>query len=71
MLRTCSSQPLLCPILAVISLYQFVGTCEDELSFPIGANIYVLKTNDDGWYEGVMGEKRGWFPSNHVEQVIE
>ena len=71
MLRMCSSQPLPCPMLAVISLYQFFGTCEDELSFPIGAIIYVHKINDDGWYEGVMGEKQGRFLGNHVEEVIE
>ena len=53
----------------VHTLFEYEATREDELSFPEGATIYVLKTNDDGWYEGVMDKKRGLFPGNYVEQI--
>ena len=66
---SCFSQPLVCPILAVRTVFEYEATREDELSFPEGATIYVIKTNDDGWYEGVMDKKRGLFPGNYVEEI--
>ena len=35
-----------------------------------GQIIYVLKKNDDGWWEGVMGGITGLFPGNYVEQAV-
>ena len=60
----------MCGFPAVHTLFEYEATREDELSFPEGATIYVLKTNDDGWYEGVMDKKRGLFPGNYVEQIL-
>ena len=59
----------MCPILAVRTVFEYEATREDELSFPEGATIYVIKTNDDGWYEGMMDKKRGLFPGNYVEEI--
>ena len=59
-----------CLFLAVYTLFEYEATREDELSFPESAIIYVLKINDDGWYEGVMDKKRGLFPGNYVEQIL-
>ena len=35
-----------------------------------GQVIYVLKKNDDGWWEGVMEGITGLFPGNYVEQAV-
>jgi hypothetical protein len=35
-----------------------------------GHTIYVLKKNDDGWWEGVMDGITGLFPGNYVEQTV-
>ena len=50
----------------VISIYDYEATRDDELSFREGEIIYVLKKNDDGWYEGVMNGMTGLFPGNYV-----
>ena len=52
---------------AVISIYDYEASRDDELSFKEGEIIYVLKKNSDGWYEGVMNGMTGLFPGNYVE----
>jgi abl interactor 2 len=42
---------------------------DDELTFNAGVIIYVVKKNDDGWYEGVLDGLTGLFPGNYVEPV--
>ncbi|XP_023557732.1 abl interactor 1 isoform X10 [Octodon degus] len=37
----------------VVAIYDYTKDKDDELSFMEGAIIYVIKKNDDGWYEGV------------------
>nr|AAC53493.1 thyroid hormone responsive protein [Rattus norvegicus] len=51
----------------VVAIYDYTKDKEDELSFQEGAIIYVIKKNDDGWYEGVMNGVTGLFPGNYVE----
>ncbi|KAK7893523.1 hypothetical protein WMY93_022675 [Mugilogobius chulae] len=46
----------------VVAIYDYTRDKEDELSFQEGAIIYVIKKNDDGWYEGVMNGTTGLFP---------
>uniref|UniRef100_A0A4X2K5C5 Abl interactor 2 n=1 Tax=Vombatus ursinus TaxID=29139 RepID=A0A4X2K5C5_VOMUR len=46
----------------VVAIYDYTKDKEDELSFQEGAIIYVIKKNDDGWYEGVMNGVTGLFP---------
>ncbi|MCJ8732704.1 hypothetical protein PDJAM_G00214400 [Pangasius djambal] len=46
----------------VVAIYDYAQDKEDELSFQEGAIIYVIKKNDDGWYEGVMNGTTGLFP---------
>lgn len=38
----------------VIAIYDYAADKDDELSFQENSVIYVIKKNDDGWYEGVM-----------------
>jgi len=54
----------------VIAVYDYTQERDDELSFQENSLIYVLKKNDDGWYEGVLNGKTGLFPGNYVEPCI-
>ncbi|XP_056107662.1 abl interactor 2a isoform X2 [Rhinichthys klamathensis goyatoka] len=54
----------------VVAIYDYMQDKEDELSFHEGAIIYVIKKNDDGWYEGVMSATTGLFPGNYVESIM-
>ncbi|XP_031414854.1 abl interactor 2b isoform X13 [Clupea harengus] len=54
----------------VVAIYDYLCDKEDELSFQEGAIIYVIKKNDDGWYEGVMSGTTGLFPGNYVESIM-
>ncbi|XP_053170334.1 abl interactor 2-like isoform X6 [Scomber japonicus] len=54
----------------VVAIYDYARDKEDELSFQEGAIIYVIKKNDDGWYEGVMNSTTGLFPGNYVESIM-
>ena len=51
----------------MVTLYEYEQQMDDELTFQEGVTIYVIKKNDDGWYEGVTeGGKTGLFPENYV-----
>ncbi|XP_051798313.1 abl interactor 2b isoform X17 [Acanthochromis polyacanthus] len=54
----------------VVAIYDYTRDKDDELSFQEGAIIYVIKKNDDGWYEGVMNGTTGLFPGNYVESIM-
>ncbi|XP_064410762.1 abl interactor 1a isoform X2 [Latimeria chalumnae] len=54
----------------VVAIYDYAKDKDDELSFIEGAIIYVIKKNDDGWYEGVSNGVTGLFPGNYVETII-
>lgn len=54
----------------VIAIYDYSADKEDELSFSENSVIYVLKKNDDGWYEGVLNGQTGLFPGNYVEPCM-
>ncbi|XP_071838530.1 rho guanine nucleotide exchange factor 7-like isoform X2 [Apostichopus japonicus] len=49
--------------------FNFPGTGEDELAFSKGDIITVTQIVDGGWWEGMMGESFGWFPSNYVKDT--
>ncbi|XP_035657919.1 LOW QUALITY PROTEIN: abl interactor 2-like [Branchiostoma floridae] len=53
----------------VVAVYDYEREREDELSFNEGQIIYVIKKNEDGWYEGVMNGAHGLFPGNYVEPL--
>ncbi|CAN9498557.1 unnamed protein product [Ophioblennius macclurei] len=54
----------------VVAIYDYAADKEDELSFQEGAIIYVIKKNEDGWFEGVMNATTGLFPGNYVESIM-
>ncbi|KAI9101897.1 ras guanine nucleotide exchange factor domain-containing protein [Phlyctochytrium arcticum] len=43
-----------------------VGTC---LSFRKGDILYVHIKDKTGWWDGTLGTRRGWFPSNYVASI--
>ncbi|CAH8525501.1 unnamed protein product [Schistosoma mattheei] len=44
----------------VITMYEYVRDKDDELTFVENQIIYVIKKNDDGWWEGIMNGKTGY-----------
>ncbi|KAG5841974.1 hypothetical protein ANANG_G00172770 [Anguilla anguilla] len=54
----------------VVAIYDYTKDKDDELSFVEGAIIYIIKKNDDGWYEGVCNGVTGLFPGNYVESIM-
>lgn len=54
----------------VVAIYDYYADKDDELSFQESSVIYVLKKNDDGWWEGVMDGITGLFPGNYVEPCV-
>lgn len=49
-------------------LYPYRASRADELDLTEGDTVIILQKGDDGWWEGTIGEKTGWFPSNYVEE---
>ncbi|XP_060940907.1 abl interactor 1-like isoform X17 [Limanda limanda] len=54
----------------VVAIYDYSKDKEDELSFMEGSIIYIIKKNDDGWFEGVANGVTGLFPGNYVESIM-
>ncbi|XP_057372324.1 abl interactor 2-like [Daphnia carinata] len=54
----------------VMALYDYYADKEDELSFQENSIIYVLRKNDDGWWEGILDGITGLFPGNYVESCM-
>ncbi len=50
-------------------MYDYAAEKEDELTFQEGDVIFVVKKNDDGWFEGVLRGVTGLFPGNYVEPI--
>ncbi|KAF4087774.1 hypothetical protein AMELA_G00074430 [Ameiurus melas] len=54
----------------VVAIYDYAKDKDDELSFTEGSIIYIIKKNDDGWFEGVSNGVTGLFPGNYVEPIM-
>ncbi|KAF5318244.1 hypothetical protein D9611_014672 [Ephemerocybe angulata] len=48
------------------ALYDYDAQDASALSFRQGDVIEVLSQQPSGWWDGLLGEERGWFPSNYV-----
>jgi len=55
----------------VVALYDYQPEEEDELSFKVGDVIQLIQREGGGWWEGQMGDIRGFFPVNYVKEVME
>lgn len=54
----------------VITIYDYEGLRDDELSFKENMHIYVIKKNDDDWYEGIMKNKNGDIVQGRLDFMI-
>ncbi|XP_036140736.1 uncharacterized protein LOC105839888 isoform X2 [Monomorium pharaonis] len=52
----------------VTALFSFKGKNNDELCFKKGDIITITQVDDEGWWEGTLNDKTGWFPSNYVKE---
>lgn len=57
------------PVAICRALYDFTSPDASALSFRNGDEIKVYTMLPSGWWDGVRGEKRGWFPSNYVQVI--
>ncbi|XP_066255071.1 uncharacterized protein RtGEF isoform X1 [Euwallacea similis] len=53
--------------IVVQALYTFKRSNNDELCFKKG-DVITVTQKDDGWWEGTLDGKTGWFPSNYVKE---
>ncbi|XP_050300359.1 uncharacterized protein LOC126738917 isoform X2 [Anthonomus grandis grandis] len=56
--------------LVVQALFTFKGSNNDELCFKKG-DVITVTQKDEGWWEGTLNGKTGWFPSNYVKECID
>ncbi|XP_058125964.1 rho guanine nucleotide exchange factor 7 [Anopheles ziemanni] len=54
--------------ITVQAQYSFKGSNNDELCFKKGDIITLTQREEGGWWEGTLGDKTGWFPSNYVKE---
>lgn len=55
----------------VEALFPFTGTDASSLSFERGDVIQVLNRLPSGWWDGLLDDDRGWFPSNYVRRILD
>jgi len=49
--------------------YDYEAQDASALSFRRGDIIEVLTQQPSGWWDGLLGQERGWFPSNYVVMI--
>lgn len=52
----------------VQAMYDFKAQEKGELGFNRGDIITVTDRSDKNWWEGEMGDKKGFFPASYVAQ---
>ena len=60
---------LLYAVITVIVIYDYSANNPDELNLREDQIVYVVKKNDDGWFEGVLDGVTGLFPGNYAESI--
>jgi son of sevenless-like protein len=51
------------------ALYDYQARDASSLSFHKNDIIEVLTQLESGWWDGLLGDERGWFPSNYVSPL--
>ncbi|KAK0464469.1 ras guanine nucleotide exchange factor domain-containing protein [Desarmillaria tabescens] len=59
------------PVLYCRALYDYDAQDASALSFRRNDIIEVLTQQASGWWDGLLREERGWFPSNYVTIISE
>lgn len=53
------------------ALYDYQSQDSSSLSFYRNDIIEVLTQMKSGWWDGMLGDDRGWFPSNYVQPITD
>jgi son of sevenless-like protein len=53
------------------ALYDYQKQDSSSLSFRRNDVIEVLTRLESGWWDGLLGDERGWFPSNYVTVITD
>ena len=53
----------------MVVIYDYIANNPDELNLTEDQIVYVVKKNDDGWFEGVLDGVTGLFPGNYAESA--
>ena len=53
------------------ALYDYRSQDASSLSFYKGDIIEVLTELESGWWDGLLNDERGWFPSNYVQRITD
>lgn len=53
------------------ALYDYVASTPTELSFRKDEIMEILSRDRSGWWDGLIEDRRGWFPSNYVVLISE
>ncbi|KNE67010.1 hypothetical protein AMAG_11476 [Allomyces macrogynus ATCC 38327] len=56
-------------VLVVKAQFEYTATDPNHLSFRPNDLIQVMTQHPSGWWDGFLGTRRGWFPSNYVVPV--
>jgi PH domain/Variant SH3 domain/Calponin homology (CH) domain len=51
-----------------IATDTFTGEARTELSVKKGDRVSILKKDNSGWWLGMCGDKKGWFPAEYVQE---
>jgi len=62
-------EPVVATVCQAKALYDYNATQPDELTFVENEIIGIVQKNDDGWFEGIVGDRHGLFPGNYVETI--
>lgn len=57
------------PPYLVRAKFDFTSTDPSALVFTAGDVIEVITMLESGWWDGMIGQSRGWFPSNYIEEI--
>lgn len=55
------------PLCPVVALYGYEASKPDDLSLAEGDVVYLMHRHDDGWCEGYVNGRRGFFPQSYVQ----
>ncbi|KAH7322318.1 SH3 domain-containing protein [Rhizoctonia solani] len=55
----------------VRAMHNYTPTSASELALTQGNMIEVITTSPNGWWDGVIEDRRGWFPGNYVARIEE
>ncbi|KAG9078537.1 hypothetical protein FS749_009427, partial [Ceratobasidium sp. UAMH 11750] len=55
----------------VRAMYDYNSNDDSSLSFSRGDIVEVLTQLESGWWDGLIGSERGWFPSNFVTVITD